>query len=147
MKTSRKVDKVAKLYGNTSNNLGKETEEKVFFYLEEIMQLGDIDWTELTKNFRLRNQLEIDGVLINGEYIGLIEIKRNLKQQDIEKYFEKTIPNFAKNCPKYWEYKKKIPILACETIEKNALDVLQKKDCYLVRANDNFQVEQFPIAH
>ena len=144
-KTSRKVDRVAELYGGTANTLGRETEEKVFRFLENTKQLGKIKWDEVLSNFCIKNKLEIDLILINGTSIGVGEIKRKLTEQDIKKYDKKTLPNFKKYFPFSLDGKEICSIFACEIIDKEALEILKQKDCYLLKAGDkNFQVQQFP---
>lgn len=94
-------------------------------------------------NLKVADKTEVDNVMVNGEYVGVVEVKRNLRKSDIDKYFEVTVPMF-----KQWSRpgagKKTIYVFACESVDDKALEDLEKRDCFLLRpGGKDFQVSRF----
>ena len=106
--TDRKLDKVAKLVGNISNNQGDVTEEFFFNSLKVNPHLGDIKFDDILSNLRKAKggiEDEFDILMTNGDSIGLVEVKYKVHKRDIDKLKNKKIINFRKLFPIYKNYK------------------------------------------
>ena len=142
-KTFDKVDRMAEMYGGLSNNLGKETEEKVYQIFKANPVLGKISFDEVHKNISISPSLEIDILLLNGTATGICEVKRRLRKKDIEKFFEKTLPKFIKFNNPYYDKPNRYVVFACETMDSDVLDETKKHDCFLI--SSDFKKDEFVI--
>ena len=124
------TNKFAKL----ENNLGIDTEYKAKSYFKNVIKKGKIgnqkfDYYIANKEIRNKDKIltEIDLILVNGKYLGIVETKTTLDPKDIEKFFNKTLVEFKKldeidsrkeNQPISIKNKTCIPIFACRFINK-----------------------------
>ena len=91
-KSDRRLDKVAKLVGNISNNQGDIAEEFFYNSLKAKPTLAGINYDFIDKNItRSKNKIEdeYDILLVNGKDIAIIETKYKAHANDIEKLVNK----------------------------------------------------------
>jgi len=134
--TDRKLDKVAKLVGNISNNQGDVAEEFFFNSLKVNPHLGNIKFDDIQSNSRkAKNGIEdeFDILMTNGESIGIVEVKYKVHSRDIDKLRDKKISNFRKLYPNYSNYKLYVGIAgfhindeAEESAKENGFFVLKR---------------------
>jgi hypothetical protein len=106
-KSDRRLDKVAKLVGNISNNQGDIAEEFFWNTLSSNPILAGIKYDFSTKNAHKRVgdiEDEYDILLVNGKDIAIIETKYKAHTSDIQKLVNKKYKNFKKLYPEYKEY-------------------------------------------
>jgi hypothetical protein len=106
-KTDKKLDRIATLVGNISNNQGDITEEYFVNSLKDYLKVGKMDFDYLIANFRAQKGhkilAEYDILLVNGESVAIIEVKYKAHLKDLDK-----LPNKIeqlKNLPQYKGYK------------------------------------------
>jgi len=106
-KSDRRLDRVAKLVGNISNNQGDIAEEFFYNSLKAKPSLNGINYDFVDKNVtRSKNKIEdeYDILLVNGKDIAIIETKYKAHTSDIEKLITKKYENFKKLYPEYKNY-------------------------------------------
>ena len=140
---SDKIDRISEICGGIGNTFGKETEDKFYQILKARPVLGKILFDEVYKNIYIPPSLEIDILLLNGTAIGICEVKRRLRKTDIEKFFEKTLPKFIKFNNPYYNKPNRYVVFACETMESDVLEEIQKHDCFLI--SSDFKEDKFVI--
>ena len=86
-------------------------------------------------------EIELDGLLINGECVGILEVKKHLHIQDIAKIEKSTLPKFKKLYPEYRDHTLMI-ILAWESADKEAVEVAREHGCVtMTRKGDEAVVD------
>jgi hypothetical protein len=106
-KSDRRLDKVAKLVGNISNNQGDIAEEFFYNSLKAKPSMAGINYDFIDKNVtRSKNKIEdeYDILLVNGKDIAIVEVKYKAHLNDIEKLINKKYSNFKKLYPEYKDY-------------------------------------------
>ena len=78
-----------------------------FFGRQNPLIIGDVTFDSYKR--AVKNKFEIDFVLENGKYVGLTEVKRKFLINDVDKFFEKTLPKY-KESRLYSSGKEIIPI-------------------------------------
>ena len=106
-KTDEKVNRIASLVGNISNNQGDVTEEYFVNSLEESLRVGSIDFDYLIQNFKAKKAhnilAEYDILLVNGESVAIVEVKYKAHRNDLDLLPKKIAQ--LKNLPQYKNYK------------------------------------------
>ena len=106
-KTDEKIDRIASLVGNISNNQGDVAEEYFINSLEEYLKVGTIDFDYIISNFKAKKAhnilAEYDILLVNGESVAIVEVKYKAHLKDLEKLPKKI--EQLKNLPQYKNYK------------------------------------------
>ena len=117
----KKFDKIDKKFGELTPilkaiqkyvyNTGLLGEDAVdaFFDRQNPLIIGDITFDSYKRAVKEKNKFEIDFVLENGKYVGLTEVKRKFLINDVDKFFEKTLPKY-KTSRLYSSGKEIIPI-------------------------------------
>jgi len=131
--TDRKIDKLARLYGEVSENSRDVAEEFFRKGLENRQALFGIPYDQvarLEKKIR-KLQGEYDIVLYNGDYMIVIEVKYKLHPDDVEDFIHRKLPAFKPLFPEYADKKilggvaaMAVPGHSYELAEKNGLLVL-----------------------
>ncbi len=148
-KTDKKLNKVAKMLGNISNNQGDITEEYFVNSLKEKLQLGDIHFDFLVKNFKAQNAKKIlaeyDILLVNGKSVAIIEVKYKVHCRDLEILPQKI--ESLKQLPQYDGYRVYaglagffIPDEVIKEAEEKGYFTLQRKGDILVTHTQNLKV-------
>ncbi|MEA1920678.1 MAG: hypothetical protein U9N52_12625 [Campylobacterota bacterium] len=106
-KSDRRLDKVAKLVGNISNNQGDIAEEFFWNTISHNPTIAGIKYDFSSKNAHKRVgdiEDEYDILLVNGKDVAIIETKYKAHVSDIEKLITKKYSNFKKLYPEYRDY-------------------------------------------
>ena len=94
--------------GGISNTNGEFAENFFFSSLSQKMQLGGIKFDYIERNVkrRVRNLTdEFDIVLYNGDSVGLLEIKNNVKASNVTQLLTTKLQNFRTLNPEYADAK------------------------------------------
>jgi len=106
-KMARKIDRVGKIVGNVGKNQGAVTEEFFFNSLGENAHLGGIHFDNLMANIQMRQgrlEEEYDIVMMNGNAVGIVEVKYKAHEKDVNK-LERKMTHFKKLFPVYKDFK------------------------------------------
>jgi len=106
-KTDEKLKSIGIQLGNMSKNQGDVAEEFFYNSLIDNLQLGDLQFDDITKNMekhRGQIQEEYDLFLSNGDAIAVIEVKYKAHINDLNK-LDRKIANFKRLFPIYKQYK------------------------------------------
>jgi len=106
-KMARKIDRVGKIVGNVGKNQGAVTEEFFFNSLGEQTHLGGIHFDNLMANIQMRQgklEEEYDIVMMNGNAVGIVEVKYKAHEKDVNK-LERKMTHFKKLFPVYKNFK------------------------------------------
>lgn len=81
--------------GNTDSRIAEE-----FFYraLRRAPRIGSLDFDDIRANVtagRRGKSAEYDILMTNGEFVAVVEVKRNLRKSDVEKMREVLVLNFC----------------------------------------------------
>ncbi len=107
IEADKRLDKIAKLVGNISNNQGDIAEEFFYNSLSCNPMLNGIKYDITDKNItrkRFGIEDEFDMVLINGKDVAIIETKYKAHSKDIIKLVTKKLENFKILYPEYKDY-------------------------------------------
>jgi len=137
-RADKRLDKVAKLVGNISNNQGDIAEEFFYNSLSAKPIFAGINYDFIDKNTtRRKNNVEdkYDILMVNGKDIAIIETKYKAHVSDIEKLIHKKYENFKKLYPEYSDYKHHLGLASFNINEdvkeeafKNNVILLQRRD-------------------
>jgi len=136
-KSDRRLDKVAKLVGNISNNQGDIAEEFFYNSLKAKPSLAGVNYDFIEPNaHRSKDKIEdeYDILLVNGKDIAIVEVKYKAHQNDVEKLVNKKYENFKKLYPEYKDYTHHLGLASFnmnedvkELASKNNVILLQRK--------------------
>jgi hypothetical protein len=136
-KSDRRLDKVAKLVGNISNNQGDIAEEFFYNSFKSKLTLNNIKYDFIDKNVtRNKDNIEdeYDILMVNGKDIAIIETKYKAHSNDIEKLINKKYENFKKLYPEYKDYNHHLGLASFnindevkESASKNNIILIQRK--------------------
>jgi hypothetical protein len=120
-----KLHKSSLQYSSYIKNESDYTEDFFRLAIEKNgYRIGDIVFEEVQPNTKRgsakRGEIEVDGLLINGDYAGILEVKTTLHLNDIEKIKEK-IPLFRAHFKEFAD-KKLVVVVAGKTVHKTARD-------------------------
>ncbi len=133
--TERKIDKLAKLYGNVSENSRDVAEEFFKRGLESRKSILWIPYTEVGHLEKKKGKLqgEFDIVLYNGDSMIVVEVKYKLHPNDVDDFVTRKLPNFKKLFHEYADKKivgavagMSVPTDSFEIAKKHGLLVLTK---------------------
>ena len=101
------IKKVSSLVGNVTQTDSYIAEQKMYYALKKHLRIGNMQFDEIKKNLRPDgdNGPEFDIVLINGDSVCIVEVKKNANIKEVDALIEKTISNFKEHCTKYADYK------------------------------------------
>jgi phage anti-repressor protein len=134
-KSDRRLDKVAKLVGNISNNQGDIAEEFFYNSFKAKPTLNNIEYDFVDKNVtRSKNKIEdeYDILLVNGKDIAIIETKYKAHSSDIEKLINTKYENFKKLYPEYKNYNHHLG-LASFNINDDVKEIASKNNVILIQ--------------
>ncbi len=106
-KTDARLDRVAKLVGNISNNQGDIAEEFFYNSIKAKPSLNGITYDFVDKNVtRNKNSIEdeYDILMVNGKDIAIIEVKYKAHTKDIKRLINEKYSNFKKLYLEYNTY-------------------------------------------
>jgi hypothetical protein len=140
--TDRKIDKLAKLYGNVSENSKDVAEEFFKRGLQSKNELFGFSYNEVDHLERNTKKLwgEFDIVLHNGKYIIVIEVKYKLHPNDVDDFVNRKLPNFKKLFHEYSD-KKIIGAVAGMSVPNNSFEQARKHGLLvLTQSGENIAV-------
>ena len=106
IEAEKRMKKLEEITGSWANNHGAFAEEYFFNSFENGQKnfFGE-KFDEITKNVKgIENDDEYDILLINGQTIGIVEVKYKAHENDIPKVVKKA-ETFRENFPKYKDHK------------------------------------------
>ena len=105
-RTDAKLDRVAKILGDMGDVNGEIVEEHFYNSLKETMALGGIKFNEILRNVRPRGDQgpEFDTILLNGDSVAIIEVKRKAHIKELHDMILKKVHDFKKSFPTYSTY-------------------------------------------
>ena len=126
-------------YGGYVDNESRNTE---IFFIEGLRQqnllVGDIKFDDLIANSQHWRKgivmMELDGLLINGTTVGMLEIKSTLHFKDVERVRDKRIGRFREFYTEHSD-KKLAVILAGKLINPDAADLARELGYILLKPN------------
>lgn len=96
-KLDRRLDKIAKMVGAMGNTDGRIAEEFFYLALRRAPHIGSLEFDDIRANVtagRRGKSAEYDILMANGEFVAIVEVKRNLRESGVEKMREVLVPNF-----------------------------------------------------
>lgn len=106
-KSDEKLDKLGKLYGGISANMGAHAEEFFYNSLEHAPTVGGVSYDEIFAKVyggQRGKQTEYDLVLVNGNAVALIEVKYKVHPDHIEQV-EKQLKQYRDHFPEHKDFK------------------------------------------
>ena len=134
-------DKFMERYGGYVDNDSRGTD---IFFIEGLWQkdllVGDIKFDDLVPNSQRRDEdkvvaIELDGLLINGTTVGMLEVKSTLHFKDVERVRDKRVGRFRDYYPEYSD-KKLAVILAGKLINPDAAELARELGYILLKPNN-----------
>ena len=138
-KSQARWDSFMEKYGGYVDNDGRKTEN---FFIEGLKQLdlvvGGIEFDEIISNDqRWRKKvvaIELDGLLINGTTVGILEIKSTLHVKDVERVRDKRIGRFREFYTEHSD-KKLAVIVAGKLINPDAAELARELGYIILKPN------------
>ena len=141
-KITDQTQKLMSDYGGLSDKDGKEI-EKIFVdsFKANGLRLGVFKFDKIETNIKPIEEVELDIVLKNTSSIAIVEVKRTLRERDIDKFFQKTMNKLEKlgtDTPSSWKDKQIIPVLCGRLLAKDAEQKLSrhKQECFVITTDD-----------
>ena len=106
-RTDARIDKLAKLYGNLSENQGSVAEEFFFNSLTANPVIGGIQFDRVMGNVVIGSpskRQEFDIVLVNGNSVAVLEVKQKAHVSTLDQ-LEKQLHRYREAFPEYANYK------------------------------------------
>ena len=141
-KTDIRLNKLAKLIGNIGETDGKIAEQKIFYGLKQYLQIGDIKFDNIYKNLRPIGDTgpEFDILLVNGDSVCIVEVKKNVNIRDVDEILEKSISSFKQYYPQYAQYKMYFAIVSLYIYEDLVEKSSEKGIFLLTEQNDVMEI-------
>ena len=134
-------DRFMERYGGYVDNDSRNTE---IFFIDGLWQqdllVGDIKFDDLVPNSQRRDEdkvvaIELDGLLINGTTVGMLEVKSTLHFKDVERVRDKRVGRFRDYYPEHSD-KKLAVILAGKLINPDAAELARELGYILLKPNN-----------
>ena len=134
-------DKFMERYGGYVDNDSRGTE---IFFIEGLRQqnlvVGDIKFDDIVPNSQRSDEdkvvaIELDGLLINGTTVGMLEVKTTLHFKDVENVRDKRVGRFRKFYTEHSD-KKLAVILAGKLINPDAAELARELGYILLKPNN-----------
>ena len=137
----KRFDKANKKWESFMGNTSEMTEEYFYRSLEENKTLGTLKFNEIDRNVRqTANSVEFDIILINGDSIGIIEVKNKAHPKDIKPLIEKKIKHFKSYYPEYKDYKYYFGIATMITNKKMIQEAKDEGIFLLTQKKDHLEI-------
>ena len=134
-------DKFMERYGGYVDNESRGTE---IFFIEGLRQqnlvVGDIKFDDIVPNSQRSDEdkvvaIELDGLLINGTTVGMLEVKSTLHFKDVERVRDKRVDRFRKFYTEHSD-KKLAVILGGKLINSDAAELARELGYILLKPNN-----------
>ena len=140
-RTDAKFDKSLKRWEGFIGNYADATEEYFYRSLEDTMKLGHISFDDIQRKVSITgSHVEFDIVLINGNSIGIIEVKSKAHPKDIQAMIAKKIQHFKIDYPEYSDYKYYFGIASLITNEDMEREARENGIFLLTQKGDHLEV-------
>ncbi|MCL2039426.1 MAG: hypothetical protein FWG85_03240 [Bacteroidetes bacterium] len=108
--TDKKIKELTRNIGGIAESNGKMAEQMIYNSLEREMKFAGIEFYYIERNKKRKIKIlnlegEYDIVLTNGDTIGIIETKYQVRKKDILKLITTQLENFRKLFKEYENYK------------------------------------------
>ena len=121
------IKSVNKRFGEFSNSYGRETEVLFQRTINITRKVANISFDRMFCNIQpTRKSNEYDMILVNGEYVAIVEIKRSADMEDLLYLVEVQAKKFRLDMPEYKD-KKLICVLAFIKCGENVIIEAKKK--------------------
>ena len=139
-KSQARWDGFMEKYGGFVDNDSRNTEN---FFIEGLWQrdlvVGAIKFDDLIANSQRREKkvvaIELDGLLINGTTVGILEVKSTLHVKDVERVRDKRIQRFRDYYPEHRD-KKLAVIVAGKLINPDAAELARELGYIILKPNN-----------
>ena len=139
-KSQARWDGFMEKYGGFVDNDSRNTEN---FFIEGLWQrdlvVGAIKFDDLIANSQRREKkvvaIELDGLLINGTTVGILEVKSTLHLKDVERVRDKRIERFRDYYPEHRD-KKLAVIVAGKLINPDAAELARELGYIILKPNN-----------
>ena len=139
-KSQARWDSFMEKYGGYVDNDSRNTEN---FFIEGLWQqdlvVGDIKFDDLIANSQHWRKgvvmMELDGLLINGTTVGMLEVKSTLHFKDVERVRDKRVDRFREFYTEHSD-KELAVILAGKLINPDAADLARELGYILLKPNN-----------
>ena len=139
-KSQARWDGFMEKYGGFVDNDSRNTEN---FFIEGLWQqdlvVGAIKFDDLIANSQRREKkvvaIELDGLLINGTTVGILEVKSTLHVKDVERVRDKRISRFRDYYPEHRD-KKLAVIVAGKLINPDAAELARELGYIILKPNN-----------
>ena len=139
-KSQARWDGFMEKYGGFVDNDSRNTEK---FFIEGLWQqdlvVGAIKFDDLIANSQRREKkvvaIELDGLLINGTTVGILEVKSTLHVKDVERVRDKRISRFRDYYPEHRD-KKLAVMVAGKLINPDAAELARELGYIILKPNN-----------
>ena len=147
------LDELGRQIGGLGNSAGKELENDVADALASSSDFcGNAishiypDMANYTGNPLTAGQFDV--VAVNGEYVFVIEVKRNLTMEDVRNFADKQLPRFAEVFPREAQGKKVRGAMVYRRTDKggNAVAAALKEGFFVLSVNSKKKLHQITTA-
>ena len=134
-KWQKEIKAMNKRFGEFTNSYGEEVEVLFYRSINKTRKIGEIQFHRIFRNVQATNHSnEYDMIMVNGEYVAIVEIKRTAKMEDLINLTEHQTKNFREEMREYKDLKL-ICILAAIRCEENVLIEAKKQGVCIVLKN------------
>ena len=146
--TSKEIDRIGiyiknfnKKFEGMISTLSKGTEEFFFSSLKEKLTLGNIKFDDAIKNVREgQNSIEYDILLLNGEYVAIIEVKMSANPLEVKELKEQKIEAFRQMYPKYKNHKLLFGVASLTTNQRLESELRKHNGFLLTQKGDHLEL-------
>ena len=125
-KTDKEIDKLLRSSRELHSNVRNEAEACEQRFIASLRRqklvIAGVTFDEIYSNHRKdrkNEHIELDGLLVNGDSIAILEVKKRLHLNDVEKVRDNLIGRFRKLYPEH-QHKRLMVLVAGENINKDA---------------------------
>ena len=132
--TNKTVNNISKSFGGFTDNASKALEIEFADAINKAKNIGGIQIHKAIAKVGEydKNTHEFDLVAINGTSVFVGEIKTKLLPEDVNQFFKKRLPCFAKEFPEFAKGKKVIGMVGGQTITKDAAKKADEYGMYVI---------------
>ena len=140
-KTDIYVKNFNKKFEGMISTISKGTEEFFFSSLKEKLTLGNIKFDDAIKNVREgQNSIEYDILLLNGEYVAIIEVKMSANPLEVKELKEQKIEAFRQMYPKYKNHKLLFGVASLTTNQRLESELRKHNGFLLTQKGDHLEL-------
>ena len=130
-KTDAKLDRLAKMYGESENNKWMEVEEYFYRYFSKNRKIWEINFYDVDRNIISSDWQEHDIVLINWKASALVSVKYKLKKRDIDNMIDKELKRVKYFFNRLWSKHRLYGWIASFIVSDELRDYAKKRWLYI----------------